>query len=214
VRVAGRPIVGAVLLGAVLVGPVPPTSPGSTAAHVTARAAGGTLVVEAAVSTAVAAIPALPDSVRPLSWEAERGTEALALIDFPWQELGWRVDFLPARDGLLGMAYPQRREIEVYVRDSQPVERIAVVVAHEIAHALDLERNTASRRQAWLALRGLPADTPWFGCSGCVDYATGSGDFAEVFAAWQVGPIDFRSRLAPLPTEEQWPALIRLFEAP
>ena len=44
-----------------------------------------------------------------------------------------------------------------------------------------------------------------------LDLETPAGDFAEVFAVWQVGPVDFRSRMAPLPQGERLRYLSREF---
>ena len=51
-------------------------------------------------------------------------------------------------------------------------------------------------RAAYQAARGIPASTPWYGCSGCTDFATPAGDFAEVYAQWARGATSNRSELA------------------
>jgi hypothetical protein len=48
-------------------------------------------------------------------------------------------------------------------------------------------------------MRGIPASTPWFGCSYCSDFATPAGDFAETYAQWQRGTFDSRTKIAPMP---------------
>ena len=58
---------------------------------------------------------------------------------------------------------------------------------------------TASSRAAYAAMRGIPAGTPWFGCSYCTDFATPAGDFAETYAQWQRGASDSRTEVAAIP---------------
>lgn len=147
-------------------------------------------------------------------WEQRRGEAALRLIRYPWRELGWEISFHPARRGLLGLAYEPDRHIYVFVRRGQTVAELAFTVAHEIGHAHDFELGTRETRERWLALRGIDAGTPWTGCEGCSDLETPAGDFAEVFAVWQVGPVDFRSRMADLPRGERLRALSQEFRAP
>lgn len=136
-------------------------------------------------------------------WEARRGAEALELIGYRWQDLGWGISFHPARDGLLGLAHEPDRHIYVFVRRGQSVRSLAFTVAHEIGHAYDFTHGTRESHNRWRELRGIDRDVPWAGCSGCGDLETPAGDFAEVFAVWQVGPVDFRSRMAPLPSGER-----------
>lgn len=138
-----------------------------------------------------------------LSWEARRGAAALDLISYPWQELGWQITFHAARNGVLGIASHSERRIRMYVRSSHSDRLLAFSVAHEIGHAVDFELGTPASHARWLELRGIDPDTPWYGCEGCADLETPAGDFAEVFAVWQVGPVDYRSRMAPMPTGEE-----------
>lgn len=147
----------------------------------------------------------------PTTWQAERGHEAIAGIDYPWERLGWRIEFLAGRPGLLGLILPAERRIEIYVRRGQSLEHLRYVIAHEIGHAVDITYNDDARRARWLELRGLAPDTTWFGCARCPDYATGAGDYAEVFAWWQAGQLVFRSELAPAPSPDALSALEPLF---
>lgn len=148
------------------------------------------------------------------SWEQRRGAAALALISYPWRELGWEIYFHPARRGLLGVADATSRRIHVFVRRNQSLPVLAFTVAHEIGHAHDFELGTQRSHDRWRSLRGIDADIPWAGCDGCADLATPAGDFAEVFAVWQVGPVDYRSRMAPLPGRDEMSTLSREFRAP
>ena len=133
-----------------------------------------------------------------------RGLEVLSGLNYPWQGLGFSVVFLPPRRGELGAAFPDDRRIEIYVRPEQGRLELAHVIAHEIGHAVDFVHGTPARRAEWMRLRGLDPAWTWAACSGCSDYATPAGDFAEVFAYWLAGPESgFKGRLAgpPLPAD-------------
>lgn len=155
--------------------------------------------------------PARTDRTVVTETAAQRGARVLASLHYDWRALGYRVQFLPARGGYLGLTVPAQRLIQVYVRSGQSDLVLAHTIAHELGHALDFSRATADRRQRYLALRGLPAGSPWFGCSGCTDYATPAGDWAEVFAYALAGPGDFRSQMAGAPTAAQLTGLRALF---
>lgn len=148
-----------------------------------------------------------------LSPEA-RGAAALATLGYDPVSLGWTVAFRSGRPGYLGLAHPDRRHIDVFVRRGQSDASVRATLAHEIGHAVDLTYGDDDRRAQWLRLRGIDAAVPWFGCHACADHATGAGDFAEVFALWLTGPADFRSRLARAPTDQQLADLVPLFAAP
>lgn len=126
-------------------------------------------------------------------------------LGYPWQELGYVIDFVPHTGGLLGLADPTSRTITVFVKPRQSVQSLRVVLAHEIGHALDDRTGTDVRRARYLEPRGIAPGTPRFPCPGCHDVASPAGDFAEVFAAWLVGPTHFRSLLAPLPDAARLP---------
>jgi len=127
------------------------------------------------------------------------GQAALSEISYPWEQLlpGWEIEFLPGQDGLFGLTLVPEQRIEIYVRSEQAPRMVAHVVAHELGHAIDVSLNDGADRRRWSELRGL--DAPWWPESGATDFSTGAGDFAESFAAWQVGPAGFRSTLADPP---------------
>ncbi|HVE97998.1 MAG TPA: hypothetical protein VNA12_02335 [Mycobacteriales bacterium] len=147
-------------------------------------------------------------------WQQRNGEAALRLISYRWRELGWGISFHPARRGILGIAYEPDRHIYIFVRRDQSIPELAFTIAHEIGHAYDFDLGTGESRHRWRALRGIDRDVPWTGCEGCADLATPAGDFAEVFALWQVGPVDFRSRMAPMPDAEALRTLRREFRLP
>jgi hypothetical protein len=156
--------------------------------------------------------------VPPAAWAQDRpqvvGEQALAMIDYPWQSLGWTIEFKPGPPGYLGLAVGPERRVEIYVRDSHSVTDVAHTLAHEIGHAVDLTYGIEYRRSEYRRLRGLDPDSDWFGCDACSDYATPAGDFAEVFEYWLLGGGDFRSRLAGPPTAAELEILSTLFVAP
>lgn len=152
-------------------------------------------------ANATTTLPPLPARV-----EAPAGgkfaAEVLALIDYRWEDRlsDWTLVFQPGRSGYLGGTYTATRRIEVYVRDGQSPQEIAFTVAHEIGHAIDVTYFSDADRQRWETARGFSA--PWWAGSGVSDYASGSGDFAESFAAWQVGGPSL-SKLGGQPTAKQ-----------
>lgn len=130
---------------------------------------------------------------------------ALSLIRYDWSGglPGWQIRFLQGRTGYRGLTYPAQRVIEVFVRPSDSAESIAHVTAHEIAHAIDVDRFGAGERSAWSAARGHGPSTPWFVHSGLSDFASGAGDFAESFAWWQTTGSQWSGHLGPPPSPTQ-----------
>lgn len=131
------------------------------------------------------------------------GRAALALIDFPWQELGYTVSFLGRRPGYRALTFVDENRIEIYVKEEETPQLLAFDLAHEFGHLIDLRFNNQERRERWMKLRGIDPATPWYGPSGCSDYETPAGDFAETFAYLLLGPGSFHSRMAPPPRPEQ-----------
>ncbi|MFP5220499.1 MAG: hypothetical protein ACLGIG_12355 [Actinomycetes bacterium] len=156
---------------------------------------------QAAAEQAAAAQAAAASSCSGAGWEQRRGAAALASLGPAAQGSGFRVEFAGARSGYLGLAHLDRRVVEIFVRDcgSQSDELLRHVIAHELGHAFDTVRMTDASRAAYQAARGIPASVPWYGCSGCADFATPAGDFAEVYAQWLRGAAGNRSQLAGSP---------------
>jgi hypothetical protein len=137
---------------------------------------------------------ALPAAVRPAAaqpaWsvldpQARCGT-ALALVtqDDPWPTFcRWR----QPSDALQGASFPPPKgdppydspHIEIYVDPAQTREELAHAIAHEMGHMRHTREPTFV--PAYLAARGLPADTP---------SAVWTEDYAEVFAALFSPPSD------------------------
>ena len=109
--------------------------------------------------------------------------------------------FGAARKGYMGITRTREGRIEIFVRPcrAQSDALLRHVVAHELGHAYDAAHMSDATRAAWKRARGIPSLTPWAGCSGCSDFATPAGDFAEVFAQWARRSADNRSRLAGAP---------------
>ena len=169
--------------------------------------------------------PAARSSVVALSPVAARATEnvfspqmreiasqALGLIAYDWQNSlpGWELRFLDARAGYRGLTYPEERVIEVYLRSDDTPQSLAHVVAHELGHAVDVTWFDDTDRATWLSARGVDPRTPWFVADGASDFSSGTGDFAESFAWWQVGPPAWFSDLGPPPSVEQLGRLVAL----
>jgi hypothetical protein len=149
----------------------------------------------------------------PVRQPADIGREALAMIDFPWQQrLNLTIEFAGARSGMraTSTAYEDHDVITVYVRPTDSIQMTAVNIAHELGHLIDFRLRSDAERAEWLQERGRP-NASWWTCNYCSDYAYGSGDFAETFAAWEVGPLDYRSTLAPLPAGDQMNRLAHFF---
>lgn len=138
---------------------------------------------------------------------------ALAAIDYDWERRlpGWRIEFVAGEGSIAGYTWSQERRIEVFVRDGATSADLARILGHELGHAVDVSMNSAADRQTWQQARGI-GDAPWWPSDGAADFATGAGDFAEAFAAWQVGETDYRGELAPAPTPEHLLLLVELAE--
>lgn len=144
----------------------------------------------------------IPLAEKPIS-ENDRRESVLALIHFPWQDLGYTVVFMGPRLGYRAMTLTAPHRIEIYVRTGDSPRQQAFDLAHELGHAFDLKYNDEGRRRKWIELRGIKPSTPWFGCDACPDYSTPAGDFAETFAYLLLGPGNYHSQMAPAPRPHQ-----------
>ncbi len=151
----------------------------------------------------------------PIDWDqatvGDRGLEALALVSYPWEERlpEWEIRFHEGKDGAYGYTLTQESVIDIYVREGQSKQLLAHVIAHELGHAVDVTLNSGDDRRRWQAARGIE-DAPWWPDNRASDFSTGAGDFAESFAAWQVGTDSYRSRLAAPPSADQQELLAEL----
>jgi hypothetical protein len=136
-----------------------------------------------AAAAAVAAI----EHDRSAGWQQRMGDAALRRLDYSGESLGFTVRFLPGRVGYLGMTFPERRTIEMYVREGLTVEDLARNLGHELGHAFDWVRNSAESRALYMQIRGIEPTRGWFACRGCTDLSTPAGDFAETFSFWLMG---------------------------
>ena len=155
----------------------------------------------------IALSPSRPHPDPPLSQgpflEKDRKQAVLALIRYPWEDLGFSIVFMGSRLGYRAMTLTARRRIEVYARPGDGLMQQAYDLSHELGHAFDLKNNNEERRRKWRELRGIDSSIPWFGCDACPDYATPAGDFAETFAFLLLGPGNFHSVMAPAPKADQ-----------
>jgi len=152
---------------------------------------------------ALARPKSIPD---PIHYEA-----ALALIHFPWQQLGYEIVFMPPQRGYRAMTFARTHRIEIYVRPGDTAELLAFDIAHELGHVIDLTQNTSDIRAKWMESRGIDPSTPWFGCNRCSDLKTPAGDFAETFALLLFGAKNYSGKIAPAPTKDQIPVLYEFF---
>ena len=130
-------------------------------------------------------------------WQQRRGAKALASLRYG-APAAVTIAFLPGRGSLRGLTYFDRAHVEVFVGTcAEESDRLLRhVVAHELGHAHDALTMTAQKRAEYMAARGIPAGTPWFGCSRCADFATPAGDFAETYAQWQRGAATSKTQIA------------------
>ena len=171
------------------------TVPSTSAAPPTTIVSTATSVAAAPTSASSTVAPTTTSTL-PLSIEEQ----ALALVRYDWQaafpEL--RIEFLGPRAGLRALTYPAEHRIEIFVRDSDTTGSLHRVLAHELGHVIDVERNSPDDRDRWLEQRGLAASTNWWPNESAPDFATGAGDFAEAFAVWETG-VQTQSTLAGQP---------------
>jgi hypothetical protein len=140
-------------------------------------------------------------------FQKDRKKAIMSLIHYPWEELGFKIAFMSPRLGYRAMTLTAQRRIEVYLRPGESAAQQAYDLAHELGHAFDLKYNDDERRRKWRELRGIKVSAPWFGCDACPDYGTPAGDFAETFAFLLLGPGNFHSLTAPLPSIDKVPEL-------
>jgi hypothetical protein len=146
-------------------------------------------------------------------WTVRRGQAALATLRDTGQRSGVSISFKGAKTGYLGLTYPAAHHVDVFVRpcSSESWTLLRHVMSHEMGHAYDAAHMTESLRASYLKARGIPAGTPWFGCSYCTDFDTPAGDFAETYSQWQRGTHDSRTQIAPMPDTAQLSAIAAAF---
>jgi hypothetical protein len=127
-------------------------------------------------------------------------TRARALVNVTPAQVGYRLRVAGPAEGLRGRIDTTARTITLFVAPTAAPHRIAHDLAHEIGHAFDTGRLSARQRAAYLRARGAGGAAWWPGATAS-DYATGAGDFAEVFALCHAASPDYRSRLAARPQD-------------
>jgi hypothetical protein len=125
---------------------------------------------------------------------------AAALVDAA-PPAGWSVRYVATRPRApRAQADRRARRITIFVAATDVPHRVAHDIAHELGHAWDDAAMTDRTRAAFLRRRGAPSARWWPG-GRWSDYASGAGDFAEVFARCHAASPEFRSRLAPPPAD-------------
>jgi hypothetical protein len=137
-----------------------------------------------------------------------KAIEAESMVSAQWKRWpdtlpSWHVRFRSGRKGYLGTADEPTRKISIFVRLEHTPEDLARTMLHELAHAFDCDYLDDRKREEWLVMRKLPAETKWLGPSMKSDFSFGSGDFAECLAWTLLGEGSFKSKLGPPPTAEQ-----------
>jgi hypothetical protein len=162
------------------------------------------LAVLAAMVSGVALGSQRQANAAPASTETSRQravtAAALELVSARPADLGYRLLIAPPRPRVRGVTDRRLRTITLFVGDHEVPHMLAHDLAHELGHAFDDRRMTDRLRRAYLVRRGRPA-AQWWPRGRFSDYATGAGDFAEVFALCHAASPEFRSRLAPRPQD-------------
>lgn len=137
---------------------------------------------------------------------------ALLLILWDWRGLlpGWTLEFRCDEIDVQGEAFAYERRIRVYVTQVMGILDIAMIIAHEFGHALDVTYLDNDDRNAWLMMRGLPGRHIWWAGKGETDYHVGSGDWAESVAKVTVPQIDGYATIGGSLSTQQFRFLRRL----
>ncbi|MCB9388173.1 MAG: hypothetical protein H6512_00850 [Acidimicrobiia bacterium] len=190
-----------------------------------------TVPAQAPVSTTPPAAPpvptptttpvTVPQTTAPASPTARSGgqtpqqvvDQALTLINYPWQTLGVRIDAYGPNPSLAGEAFTDH--IDIYVSPDQTVADVAWIIAHEMGHVVDYRYNDTARRAEYLSLRGvggLSADyQSWTGGGPGTTRAAASEDYADVFAIYLMGNLNWTSSLAPRTSQAEAQTFERFF---
>ncbi|MDQ1626323.1 MAG: hypothetical protein QOI54_67 [Actinomycetota bacterium] len=141
-----------------------------------------------------------PTSAPPNHQTRALATRAAQLVRFAPDSVGYRVDVAGPAAGLRAQTDRGRHVITLFVDPDDAAHRVAHDLGHELGHAYDDCCLTRGERRAYLAARGVPS-ARWFPARSGSDYATGAGDFAEVFALCHASSPEFRSTLAARPQD-------------
>jgi hypothetical protein len=126
--------------------------------------------------------------------------QARRLVAVTPAQLGYRLRVAGPVPGLRGRTDTATRTITLYVGPRDAPGAVAHDLGHELGHAYDATRLSASQRAEYLRARGVPG-APWTPGAQASDYRSGAGDFAEVFALCQAASPVHRSRLAARPQD-------------
>jgi len=194
----------------------PAASPSAPAASVPAAGVQPAPVVVPTVTTpsagttsteAAAVVPPTPavTAVTP----QELGTEALALVRYPWQSIpGYSIQFLPISQapspGFLGntsFTWGTTGGVStLYVYPGETATRLAGIIGFEIGHEVDAAYVEPSGGHAQIeSILGIqPAS--WAPTCDCAEQGYLSGWYAAAFSAYWSPGVGNWSTLAPMPT--------------
>jgi hypothetical protein len=173
-----------------------------------AHAVGAALLLAFALAGWAAASDIARDAPAPVAAQAapvDRDAQwatlrrALALVGYRGR-LGQRIVLAPPRPGVRAETNTGTRTITIFLDPPDAPHRVAHDIAHELGHLWDAAHLDDEGRRAYLRRRGA-AGAAWWPGPRTADYATGAGDFAEVFARCHSASPEFRSRLAPAPVD-------------
>lgn len=180
-------------------------APASTVAEATTSSS-----TTSSTTTTTSSSTTTPAALAAADTPQQIGAQAEALLPFDWQQIlpGWKINYLGQNDRFRGLTYPYEKSIDMFVRDSDTPESLAGILAHELAHAIDVEHFDDGDRNDWRDARNI-GGAPWWPNAYASDFETGAGDFAESFAYWAVRDAS-SSQLGGNPTADQLALIERL----
>lgn len=144
---------------------------------------------------------------------------AQQFVDYPTLFPDWTVEIGGLLSGTGGTTDAERNVVTIFRNRNRSVDDFVRTIVHEVGHVADAEWLDDPERTAYLAIRGIPADTPWRiegsrGLSLDEWQLQPSEDFAEVMAMiWSNGQYVPRTiTLAPAPDSAQLTAIAELVE--
>ncbi len=146
---------------------------------------------------------------------------AQQIVDYPTVFPEWSLEIGGLLSGTGGSTDAEQQIVTIYRNRHRTVDDFVRTIVHEMGHVADAEWLDDDDRAAYLAIRGIAADTPWRaegsrGLSLDEWQLQPSEDFAEVMAMiWSAGEYVPRTNtLAAAPDAEQLAAVAALVAQP